>query len=208
MLSVARTKEIDFRWSKVSTFDKCNFKPLWDHAAAAVPCEAPVLLSALGTWRAAAQTSGQEDEDMLCQRAEWERDGSLRDLWVIKRRNRMLPGQLRDGGERGFPMYWRRDGGEHSTAASWAPTGLTKGKMRVEIDAVRHDWGCQGCDCHIPHAHPHICNGNPWPGDKHMLLPFPSTIEYCLSPLNPFLQSEIWPLRGSGFCKGLQVWGE
>ena len=100
-----------------------------------------MLLSALGAWRAAAETSGQEDQDTLCQRAELEASGreteSLRDLGVTKRRIRMLPGQLRDGEQRGFPMCWRRYGGEHSMAASWAPAGLTKGKMKVEIGAVR-----------------------------------------------------------------------
>lgn len=40
--------------------------------------------------------------------------------------------------ERGFPTGWRRDGGEKSTAASWAPARITEGKMRVRIGAVRH----------------------------------------------------------------------
>lgn len=74
---------------------------------------------------------------MLCQRAEQEASGretgSQRDLGVTKCRIRMLLGQLRDGGERGFRMCWRRDGGEHSMAARWAPAELTKGKMGVEI---------------------------------------------------------------------------
>lgn len=100
-----------------------------------------MLLSALG-----AEMSGQEDRATLCQRADLEaggRDmGSPRDLGVTKWRIRMLPGQLRDGGERGFPTCWRRDGGEHNTAARWAPARLTKGKMWVEIGAVR-----QGCGC-------------------------------------------------------------
>lgn len=108
------------------------------------PAQQPMLLSALDAWRAAAEMSGQEDWAMLCQRADLEAGGremgSPRDLGVTKRRIRMLPGQLRDGGERGFPMCWRRDGGEHNTAASWAPARLTKGKMWVEIGAVR-----QGC---------------------------------------------------------------
>lgn len=110
------------------------------------PAQQPMLFSAPGAWRAAAEMSGQEDQATLCQRAELEAGrremGSPRDLGVTKRRIRMLLGQLEDGGERGFPTCWRRDGGEHNTAASWAPARLTKGKMWVEIGAVR-----QGCGC-------------------------------------------------------------
>lgn len=45
----------------------------------------------------------------------------------------MLLGQLRDGEERGFPLCWSRDGGEHTMTAGWALAGLMKGKMRVGL---------------------------------------------------------------------------
>lgn len=47
------------------------------------PAQQPMLLTALGAWRAAAKMSGQEDQETLCQRAEREASGretgSLRD---------------------------------------------------------------------------------------------------------------------------------
>lgn len=45
----------------------------------------------------------------------------------------MLVGQLRDGGERGFPTCWGRDGGEHIMTAGWARAGPLKGKTRVGL---------------------------------------------------------------------------
>lgn len=143
MLSVARTKEFDFRRSKVSIFDECIIsRTLWEHPVAAVPWQQPVLLSV---------TSGEEENwDMMCQRAEQAASGTdmglLCNLGATKWRNRVFPGQLRDGGERGFLMFWKGDGRECSTAASWACERENEGG-KVETRAVRQGRGCQGCVC-------------------------------------------------------------
>lgn len=149
---------------------------------AAVPWQQPVLLSV---------TSGEEENwDMMCQRAEQAASGtdmgSLCDLGATKWRIRVLPGQLRDGGERGFPMFWKGDGRERSTAASWAYERENEGG-KVETSCEAGSRMSRLCLFHIPHPYPHTCNRNPWPGDEHTLLPFLSTTGHGSSPHARFL---------------------